>query len=152
MFRRGKQKGLSEQVAFSKKRYGCKPYSYLGKDYSRQREEQGLWRECVPSGWKEYKPGCLELHNKGKRNSVDSYKGFGLYSSWHSSQVVLGVKNLHANAGDVRDAVSIPGSGRSPGKGNDNLLQYSCLENPMDRVAWWSTVQRVTRSQTWLSD
>ena len=49
------------------------------------------------------------------------------------------------NAGDVG---SIPGSGRSPREGNGNPLQYSCLENPMDRVAWWSTVQRVTRSQT----
>ena len=45
------------------------------------------------------------------------------------------------------DANSNPGMGRSPGEGNDNPLQYSCLENPMDRV-WWATVQRVSRSQT----
>ena len=53
------------------------------------------------------------------------------------------VKNLLANAGDVRDAGPIPGSGRSPGGGHGNPLQYSCLENPMDRGAWRATVHRV---------
>ena len=47
---------------------------------------------------------------------------------------------------------SIPGSGRSPGEGNGNPLQYSCLGNPMDRAAWWATVHGVTKSQTRLSD
>ena len=46
------------------------------------------------------------------------------------------VKNLPDNVGDTRDLASIPGLGRSPGEGNDNPLQYSCLENPMDRGAW----------------
>ena len=58
------------------------------------------------------------------------------------------VKNPPANAGDTRDAGSIPESGRSPGGGNDNLFQYSCLENPMNRGAWWATghgTQRVRR-------
>ena len=50
-----------------------------------------------------------------------------------ASQVVLVVKNSPVNAGDVRNTVLIPGSGRSPGEGHGNLLQYSCLENPMDR-------------------
>ena len=50
------------------------------------------------------------------------------------------VNNLPANAGDAREVGSIPGSGRSPGVGNGNLLQYSCLENSMDREAWWATV------------
>ena len=58
------------------------------------------------------------------------------------------VKNLPANAGDVRDSSSIPGSGRSPGKGNGNPLQYSFLENPMDRGAWRTVVHGVTKSQT----
>ena len=53
-----------------------------------------------------------------------------------ASQVALVVKNLPANAGDVRDAGLIPGSGRSPGEGNGNPFQYSCLENPMDREGW----------------
>ena len=56
-------------------------------------------------------------------------------------------KNLIANTGDVGDASSIPGSGRSPGIGDDNPLQYSCLENPMDRGTWRVTVHGVTKSQ-----
>ena len=51
------------------------------------------------------------------------------------------IKNLPANAGDIREAGSIPGSGISPGGGHGNSLQYSCLENPMDREAWQATVQ-----------
>ena len=58
------------------------------------------------------------------------------------------VKNPPANAGDTRDAGSIPGLGRSPGVGNDNLLQYSCLENSMDRGAWQVTVHGVAKSWT----
>ena len=59
------------------------------------------------------------------------------------------VKNLPANAGDVG---STPGPGRSPGEGNDNPLQYSCLGNPMDRGAWWATVPGVAKSQRRLSN
>ena len=55
------------------------------------------------------------------------------------------VKNLPANAGDTGDAASIPGSRRSPAEGNGNPLQYSCLGNPMDRGAWWSTVHGITK-------
>ena len=62
------------------------------------------------------------------------------------------VKNPPANTGEVRDAGLIPGSGRSPEEGNDNPLQYSCLKNPKDRVAWWATVHRVTKSWIGLSD
>ena len=53
-----------------------------------------------------------------------------------ASQVALTIKNMPANAGDIRDLGSIPGSGKSPGGGLGNPLQYSCLENPMDREAW----------------
>ena len=60
------------------------------------------------------------------------------------------VKNLPASAGDIRDAGSIPGLGRSPGGGHGNPPQYSCLENPMDRGAWRATVHRVAKSWTWL--
>ena len=67
---------------------------------------------------------------------------------WWTSQVALVVKNPPANAGDVRDAGTIPGSARSPGGGHGNILQYSCLENPMDRGAWRGTVHKVTKSQT----
>ena len=58
------------------------------------------------------------------------------------------VKNSLANAGDVRDVGSIPGSERSPGEGNGNPLQYSRLENPMDRRVWLATVHGVTKHQT----
>ena len=57
--------------------------------------------------------------------------------------MALVVKNLPANARDIRDSGLIPGSGRSPGGGHGNPLQYSCLENLMDREAWWATVHRV---------
>ena len=63
-----------------------------------------------------------------------------------ASQVALVVKNPPANAGGIRDASSTPGLGRSPGEGHSNPLQYSCLENPLDREAWW--VHRVAKSQT----
>ena len=58
------------------------------------------------------------------------------------------VKNLPTNTGDIRDASSIPGLGRSPGGGNGNPLQYSYLENPMDRGAWQATVHGVAKSRT----
>ena len=58
------------------------------------------------------------------------------------------LKNPPANAGNVRDVGSIPGLGRCPGGGHGNPLQYSCLENPMDRGAWRATVHRVTKSGT----
>ena len=66
-----------------------------------------------------------------------TYKGF-------ASQVALVVKNPLANVGDIRDASSIPGLGRLPGIGNGNPLQYSGLENPMDRGAWQAAVHRAT--------
>ena len=58
------------------------------------------------------------------------------------------VKNSPANAGNARDIGLIPGLGGSPGEGSGNSLQYSCLENSMDREAWWAIVHGVTKSQT----
>ena len=72
--------------------------------------------------------------------------------------VVLGlpggsvVKNLPASAEDARDVGLIPGSGRSPGEGNGNPLQNSCLENPMDRGAWWATVHGMAKGWTQRND
>ena len=71
-----------------------------------------------------------------------------LYIYIYASQVALVVNNLPANAGDIRDTGSIPMSGRSPGEGHGNPLQFSYLENPMDRGAWWATVHGVAKSWT----
>ena len=71
--------------------------------------------------------------------------------SKNSSQEVLVVKNSLADSGVVRDVDLIPGSGRCPGGGSGNPLQNSCLENPMDRGAWWTAVHGVTKSWTRLN-
>ena len=76
-----------------------------------------------------------------KKTRKNSFKAI------RASQVVLVVKNPLANAGDIRDMGLIPGLGRSPGEGTGNPLQYSCLENPMDREAWWVTVHGIAKSQ-----
>ena len=65
--------------------------------------------------------------------------------------VVLVVKNLSVNIGDLKDSSLIPGSGRFPGRGHGNLLQYSCLGNPMDRGAWQASIHGVAKSWTWLN-
>ena len=70
-----------------------------------------------------------------------------IYFSW-ASHVVLVVKNPPAKAGDLREAGSIPGLGRSPGGGHSSPLHYSCLEDPMDRGACWAAAHRVSKSQT----
>ena len=62
-----------------------------------------------------------------------------------ASQAAQVVKNVSANTGDIRDAVSVPGSGRSPAGGHGHPLQDSCLGNPMDRGAWWATVHGVSK-------
>ena len=64
----------------------------------------------------------------------------------------LGVKNPCANVGNLRDVGLIPGSGRTPGEGNENPLQYSCLDDSTDRDAWRATIHGISQSQTWLSD
>ena len=70
---------------------------------------------------------------------------------FNMAMAALAVKNPPADAGDVRDTGSIPGPGGSPRGGNDNPLQYSSLENPMDRGAWRATVPAVAKSRTQLS-
>ena len=64
--------------------------------------------------------------------------------------VFIYIKNPSVNAEDIRDMGLIPVSGRSLGEGHGNPLQYSCLENPMDRAVFWDTVHRVSKSRTWL--
>ena len=83
--------------------------------------------------WSSFTSGCSDVRPMGTFSSRDSFR-----KSWWK---------LPANA---RDANSIPGSGRSTGRGNGNPLQYSCLENPTDREAWWATIHGVAKSWTWL--
>ena len=97
--------------------------------------DRGAWWAAVS--------GVAQSQTRLKRLSSSSSR----YMSG-ASQVVLVVKNLPANAGDVRDAGSISGSGRSPGGGHGNPFQSSCLENLMDRGAWRAVVLRVAKSQT----
>ena len=88
-----------------------------------------------------YQLASLHVRSKGLSQFILRFRAF---------QVLLVVKNLPANAGDGGDTGSIPGWERYPGVGHGNPLQYSCLENPMDRGAWRPTVHRVAKSQTQL--
>ena len=85
---------------------------------------------------------CIKLY------ALKNVHNWLVMPAWRASQVAPVVKNLPANAGDIRDSGLIPGLERSPGGGNGNPLQYSCLENPMDRGAWQATVYRVAKSRT----
>ena len=76
----------------------------------------------------------------------------GLFGERHSPVDFPVVKNLPANAGDIRDVGLIPWLGRYPGGGRGNSLQYSCWKNPMDRLVWWAIVHRVAKNWTPLND
>ena len=106
---------------------------------------QGSLACCSPWGCKE--PDMTEL------NWTELNLQFGKIRLQRThTQVALVVNNPPAHARDVKDAVLIPGLGRSPGVGNGNPLQYSCLENYIDRGAWQAIVHGAAKSQTWLSD
>jgi len=81
------------------------------------------------------------------RTSCSHCRSTGLMPGWRT-----GGSDSKASACSMGDPDSIPGSGRSPGEGNVNSLQYSCLENSLDGGAWWATVHGVTKSWTRLSD
>ena len=94
---------------------------------------------------------CLCYFDSCSLDHVDPFPStFMLITFPGASQVALVVKNLPVSAREVRDLDSIPVSGNSPGGGNGNLLQCSCLENPMDRGAWQAPVHGVAQSQTQL--
>ena len=86
---------------------------------------------------------CSDCQDRISRQSGLNHRNICMFSQfWRTplaSQVVLVAKNLPPNVGDIRDAVLIPGSRRSPGGGHGNPLRYSCLGNPMDRGPWWAT-------------
>ena len=96
----------------------------------------------MSEGW-----GCraLDIHHGSCCGGISELKS----QQWQASQEALVVNSPPASAGDVRDAGSVPGLGRSPGVGNGNPLQYSpsiVLGNPTDRGAWWATVHGATES------
>ena len=93
---------------------------------------------------------CPSSHTAYRYNNENFYAHFLWQIIGFRTTVVLVVKNPPANAGNIRDVGSIPGSGRSPRGGHGNPLQYSCLENPMDRAFWRATVHGVAQIQTWL--
>ena len=95
----------------------------------------------------------VPVHLLGLAHNLGRNRNFAVFSGHHgASQVALVVKNPPTNSGDTRNVGLIPGWGRSPGGWHGNPLQYSCLENPMDREAWWAAVHKVAKSQTRLSD
>ena len=105
----------------------------------------GVWRFfsfCIPIHFSQWAT-CPRGH---KKSDMTEWLTLSYFS--RGSQVALVVKNLPSNGRKCKS--SIPGSGRSPGGGHRNPLQYSCLENPMDRGAWQATVHRVTKSQSQL--
>ena len=111
------------------------------------------YKRIIPQLW-EWWLQCLIWDGNSRPSSVEWHKN-RLEKDYHSlraSKVALVVKTRPANAGDIRDKGLIPGLERSPGEGHGNPLQYSCLENPMDRRAWWASVCRVANSWPWLSD
>ena len=98
----------------------------------------------------------MDLHREERGGRKRTFCSWGAYGQgWGvvrpASQVALVVKNPPADAGDLRDLGSIPGSGRSPEGGHGNPLQYSCLENPMDRGGWQAEIQSCRVRHNWSS-
>ena len=113
------------------------------------KKSQPLCNQCLNIYWRSWLLPYLEYVDM-KESPWISRRRKQLDTTW-TSQVVLLVKNLPANNRlDVTDAGSFPGSGRSPGGGHDNPLQYSCLETLMDRGTGWTAVHGVAQSWTWL--
>ena len=115
--------------------------SYIGEGNGNPLQCSWLENPRDGEAWWAAVSGVAQSRTRLKRLSSSSS------SNSRASQVVLVVKNLPANAGDVRDVGLILDCGRSPGGGHGNPLQYSCLENFTNRVAWWATVHGVTKSQ-----
>ena len=102
------------------------------------------------SSWTEEPGGLQSLGSGRKEPGTAEHAQLHIYKGAWAFQVALVVKNLPANAGHIRDVGLIPGLRRSPGGGHSNPLQYSCLENLMDRGAWRATAHSVTKSRTQL--
>ena len=110
-----------------------------------------LWEEVTPDLYLKWQ--VLSVSSADHPHITYSLRRWDLsllFCNCQVSQLALVVKNLPANTGDVRDTGLIPWLVRSSGGRHGNPVQYSCLENPLDRGAWWATVHRVTKSWTWL--
>ena len=120
-------------------------FCVLGAHYSKSYSREGEWRIHHPLGRCVEEPSSLEP-------SCEINFLFVLCYCWGFSRGSV-VKNLPAdNAGDTRDSGSIPGLGRSTGRGNGNPLQYSCLENSMHKEAWWAAVQAWWAAIHWVAE
>ena len=108
-----------------------------------------LWVTQRQAFWEWFTRELPDRSNNDKPLSMGLWKNF---NSILTSPGFPGGSEVKASACNAGNPGSIPGSGRSPGEGNGNPLQYSCLENPMDRGAWWAIVHRVAKSRTRLSD
>ena len=109
------------------------------------------WRTCLPMQETWVWPLGWEGPLAKEMTTHSSIRAWRIPWTEEPAQVVLVVKKLPANAGDVKDTGSIPGSERSPGEGNGNPLQYSCLENYTDKGVWPATIHGLAKSQMWLS-
>ena len=109
---------------------------------------QNAWVQSLVKELRSHKLCSAAKNDNGSSNNNNDNTSYLMQLC--ASQVVLVVKNPPASAGDIRDTGSVPVSRRSPGRGNTNPFQYSCLENPMDKGAWQATVHRVAKSQTQL--
>ena len=130
-----------------------------GRDWGQEKkgtteDEMAGWHHRLDGHESEWTPGDGEWQGGLACCSPWDRKESDTTERLNNNKVVLVAKNPPANAGNIRDAGSIPGSGRPSGGGHGNPLQYSCLENPTDRKAWQATVHRVAKSQTqlkWIS-
>ena len=93
-----------------------------------------------------------EQSENAERGTCPSIRNEQKSMTYGDTQLALAVKNTHVTTQETWDPGSIPGSGRFPGGGHGNPLQYSCLKNPMHRGVWQATVRGVTKSSTWLEE
>ena len=117
----------------------------------KQKRNGDIWGLTWVSCWLQVRSslGCMKLNDDSKEAiSIFNFPVFVLKCDWDLIQGFPGGSDGKESVYNVRDTGSIPGSGRSPGEGHGNPLQYSCLENPMDRGAWWAIVHGVTKSWT----
>ena len=134
--------------------------SDAGRDWGQEEkgtteDEMTGWQHWLDGRESEWTPGdgdgqggltCCDSWGRKESDTTEQLNWTECHGG--ASQMALVVKNLPANAGDTRDVGSVLRSGKSPGGGNGNPLQYSCLENSMDRGAWWATAHGVAKSRT----